>query len=417
MLLRNICGTVVSILVLSWASAQAADNWPVWRGPHHDGRVPDERPAVQWTEESLAWKTPIPGRGHSSPVVDQGRVFVTTGDEAQKSQWVLAFDLQSGRQLWERKLFEGGLDHRNHKRNSQASCTVAADGDKIYVSFLNDNAVWVVALSYQGEEAWRRKVTDYKSHWGYSASPALYEGTVIVAADHIEGGRLAALDRKTGEIRWSTPRPKSHNYPSPVIHHIGKSDQLLLAGCDQFSGYDPATGKELWTSPVTTLECVGAAVVSDGLAFASGGYPKKETVCVKTDGSGEVVWRNEVQSYVPSLLSHDGFLYAVIDSGIAYCWDCRTGAEKWKKRLGGTFNASPILAGENIYASREDGTTFVFQANPEQFELVAENRLGTEVFATPAFVGGRIVIRMAEVVDGKRQEWLCCVKKAPQGGK
>jgi outer membrane protein assembly factor BamB len=209
---------------------------------------------------------------------------------------------------------------------------------------------------------------------------------------------------------WSTPRPKSHNYASPVVYRIAGRDQLLVAGCDQFSAYDPATGRELWNvADATTLECVGTAVVSDGLAFASGGYPKKETVAVKADGSGQVVWRNDVQSYVPSLLAHDGCLYAVIDKGIIYCWEASTGAEKWKHRLSGTFNASPVLAGDRIYAAREDGTTFVFKASPEKFELLAENQLGQDVFATPAFVGNRIYTRIAEIQDGQRHEYLCCM--------
>jgi outer membrane protein assembly factor BamB len=162
---------------------------------------------------------------------------------------------------------------------------------------------------------------------------------------------------------------------------------------------------------------VGTAVVNGGLAFASGGYPKKETVAVKADGSGEVVWKNDVQSYVPSLLAHDGYLYAVIDKGIAYCWDAQTGEEKWKHRLSGTFNASPILAGNRIYAAREDGTTFVIKASPEKCEILAENQLGQEVFATPAFVKGRIYFRVAEMIDGQRRESLCCVERQSGTGR
>lgn len=408
-----VCPILTAIFALQSSWSTAGDRWPAWRGPHQDGRVLDERPPTTWTAETLAWKTPIPGRGHSSPVIDRNRIFLTTADETQKSQSVLAYDLATGQPVWQRKVFDQGLDQKTHKRNSQATCTIACDGERIFASFLNEHAVWIIALDYEGRELWRQSAGDYTSFWGYSASPTLYGETVIVAADHIDGGYVTALDRDTGKKLWSTPRPKSHNYTSPVVHRTGDKDQLLLAGCDQFSAYDPATGRELWTSAVTTLECVGTAVVHGATAFASGGYPKKETVCVKTDGSGEILWRNNVQSYVPSLLAHEGFLYAVIDSGIAYCWECRTGEEKWKQRLGGTFNASPILAGENIYAAREDGTTFVFRATPEKFEKVAENHLGHEIFATPAFVKNRIYFRIAETIAGQRQESLICVQHAP----
>jgi outer membrane protein assembly factor BamB len=411
--------TLAAVLLLQAAAAGAADNWPTWRGPDHDGRVLNENPPVKWTADSLAWKTPVPGRGHSSPVIDRGRIFLTSADEEKKVQMVLAFDQATGKELWRRPAFTGGYDdERVHKRNTQASSTVACDGERVYSSFLNDHAIWNIAFDYDGNELWRQKTGNYKSWWGYSASPILYGKTLIVTGDHIDGGFVAALDTKTGQQVWSTPRPKSHNYTSPVVYRIGDKDQLVLAGCDQFSAYDPATGKELWNVPAaTTLECVGTAVTSNGLVFASGGYPKKETIAVKADGSGEVVWRNDVQSYVPSLLAHDGFLYAVIDKGIAYCWDARTGEEKWKHRLSGTFNASPVLAGGNIYAAREDGTTFVFKASPERFELVAENQLGQEVFATPAFVNNRIYARIAEIKDGQRQEWLCCIQHLAGGGK
>jgi len=362
--------TLAALLLFQAAAACAADRWPTWRGPNHDGRVLDEAPPVRWTADNLAWKTPVPGRGHSSPVLDRGRIFLTSAEEESKLQMVLAFDQATGKEVWRRTVFEGGYDERTHKRNTQASSTVACDGQRVYCSFLNDHAIWNIAFDYDGKELWRQKSGDYKSWWGYSASPVLYKNTLIVTGDHIEGGFLSALDTATGNQVWSTPRPKSHNYTSPVVYRVQDRNQLLLAGCDQFSAYDPDTGRELWSIPATTLECVGTAVVSGDLAFASGGYPKKETVAVKTDGSGEIVWRNDVQSYVPSLLAHDGFLYAVIDKGFAYCWDAQTGEEKWKERLGGTFNASPVLAGGNLYAAREDGATFVFKASPEKFEKV-----------------------------------------------
>jgi outer membrane protein assembly factor BamB len=403
--------TLFTLFLAQAIAVSAADRWPTWRGPNHDGRVFDEKPPVEWTADSLAWKTPIPGRGHSSPVIDRGKIFLTSADEEKKVQMVVAFDQATGKELWRRHVFEGGYDdERVHKRNTQASSTVACDGERVYCSFLNDHAIWNIAFSYDGNELWRQRTGDYKSWWGYSASPLLYKKTLIVSGDHIDGGFVTALDVATGGTVWSTPRPKSHNYTSPVVYRLGDKDQLLLAGCDQFSAYDPTTGKELWTAPCTTLECVGTAVVSGGLAFASGGYPKKETVAVKADGSGEIAWKNDVQSYVPSMLAHDGYLYAVIDKGFAYCWDARTGEEKWKQRLSGTFNSSPVLAGGNIYAAREDGVTFVFKPSPEKFELVAENQLGTDIFATPAFVGNRIYVRIAEVDGTKRQEFLGCIK-------
>ncbi len=158
--------------------------------------------------------------------------------------------------MWRRTVFQGGYDERTHKRNTLASSTVASDGERIYCNFLNNHAIWTIALNFEGQELWRHRDGDYKSWWGYSASPALYGPSVIVTGDHIDGGYIVALDRSTGQELWKTERPKSHNYTSPVIYRIGDRDQLLLAGCDQFSSYDPTTGKPLWSTPVTTLECV-----------------------------------------------------------------------------------------------------------------------------------------------------------------
>jgi outer membrane protein assembly factor BamB len=154
---------------------------------------------------------------------------------------------------------------------------------------------------------------------------------------------------------------------------------------------------------------VGSVVVERDLAFASGGYPKSETVAVRADGSGEVVWRNTTKVYVPSMLAHDGYLYAVNDAGMAFCWEAATGKEQWKERLNGAFNTSPVLAGDHLFCAREDGTTFVIKPDPTKLTIVSENKLGSEVFATPAFAGNRIYLRAAELIDGKRQESLYCI--------
>jgi outer membrane protein assembly factor BamB len=193
------------------------------------------------------------------------------------------------------------------------------------------------------------------------------------------------------------------------VARVAGKDQVLLAGCNLFSSYDAASGKPLWSVAATTEECVGSVVVEGDLAFASGGYPKSETVAVRADGSGEVVWRNNTKIYVPSMLAHEGHLYGVTDSGIAVCWEAATGKECWKERLGGVFNASPVLAGKHLFVAREDGTTFVIAPDPAKLNVVAQNKLGSEVFATPSFAGNCIYLRVAETVDGKRQEFLYCV--------
>jgi len=151
-------------------------------------------------------------------------------------------------------------------------------------------------------------------------------------------------------------------------------------------------------------------LVTDGQrVFVSGGYPRKHVQAVLADGSGKTAWENTSQVYVPSMIAHQGYLYAVQDSGVATCWKSDTGEELWKERLGGTFTASLVLVGDNLFATNEPGQTFIFKARPDKFELVAENQLGDEVYATPAICGGRIYMRVVEKTDGQRQEMLYCL--------
>ncbi len=403
---------MIAVFGLAVLPSDAGENWPAWRGLNNDGKVPEENPPVKWdASTNVLWKTEVPGRGHSSPTVYGDRIYLATGDDEKLSQSVLAFDRKSGKKLWGKTLFSGfEKDKRLHKRNTLATSSIACDGERLLVLFMNDAAVHLTALSLEGEVLWQKEVGDFKSHWGYSASPILYKDLILVAADHANGGYVTALDRKSGKVIWRQDRPKSPNYPSPVVCKVAGKDQVILAGCKMLAAYDPASGKLLWSvDDATTEECVGSVVVDGGLAFASGGYPKKETIAVKADGSGEVVWRNEVQVYVPSMLTHEGYLYAITDKGEAYCFEAATGKEMWKERLGGIFNSSPVLAGEHVFITSQEGVTFVIKPGPKKLDVVSKNKLGSDVFATPSFAGDRIYVRASEKQNGKRQEFLYCV--------
>jgi outer membrane protein assembly factor BamB len=175
---------------------------------------------------------------------------------------------------------------------------------------------------------------------------------------------------------------------------------------------DPTTGEELWEIEGATTECVTSTVTDGNLIFTSGGYPKNHLAAVRADGSGTVAWENGSRVYVPSLIVRDGFLYGVLDEGIAVCWRCDTGEEQWRERLGGTFSSSPVLVDDRLYATNEEGTTFVFRADPAGFTPLAENQLGDEAFATPAICGGHVYQRVAFHRDDARQEVLYCLGDA-----
>jgi outer membrane protein assembly factor BamB len=387
-------------------------DWPWWRGPHRDGVAnPDQDPPTHWSEtENVAWKSPVPGRGHSSPTVVGPRVFLATADEQHETQSVLCYDRQSGKLLWESEVHRGKL-MRKHEKSTAASGTVACDGQSVFINFANGGAVHVTALDLDGKPRWQTKIADYIIHQGYGASPAVYQSLVIAVADSHAGGVVAALDRKTGAIAWKHDRPKEPNYTSPIILHVDGRDQLFMTGCNLFSSFDPLNGKVLWEVKGATTECVTSTVTDGSRVFSSGGYPKSHLAGVLADGSGEIVWETKDRVYVPSLLVRDGYLYGVLDAGVAACWKTDSGKEQWKKRLGGEFNSSPVLVGNTIYATNSRGETYVYRADPEKYDEVAVNKLGEQVMSSATICGGRIYLRVAEQVDGQRQEMLYCLAK------
>ena len=403
--------------VLPFASpataAIAATDWPAWRGPTRDGlAAPGQSPPIQWSEtENVLWKVPLPGRGHSSPTVVGERIYLATADPVTKSQSVLCLDRKSGKLLWQSEVHAANAESGKHGNSSAASSTVACDGERLFINFLNAGAVHTSALDLTGKVLWQRKVCDFVAHQGFASSPVLHAALVLVAADHRGGGVIAALDQKTGAPVWSEARPKLPNYTTPAIVQAGGRTQMVLAGCNLLTSLDPLTGKKLWEVAGSTEECV-VTMVTDGVrVFAGGGYPKNHTVAVLADGSGTVAWQNTARVYVPSMIVQAGHLYAVMDAGVAACWKSDTGEELWKERLGGDFFASPVRVDDRIYASNVSGKTFVFTATPKSFQLLAQNQLGEEAYASPVICGSRVYLRVA-TKGTARQEFLYCIGSA-----
>jgi hypothetical protein len=389
----------------------AANDWPCWRGAQGNGIASsDQSPPLRWSkDENVVWKAAIPGRGHSSPIVVGDRVIVATAEEDREIQSVLCFDRSTGALRWQATVHQGELDRKGHKKTTQASSTVACDGQRLFVNFLNRGAIFTTALDLEGKQLWQTKVSDFSTHQGFGSSPALYGPFVFITTDSRGGGVVAALDRASGKIMWQTPRPEKANYASAALLHAAGRDQLVVHGCDLVSSFEPLTGKKLWEIEGGTTECV-ATIVTDGQRiFASGGWPRKHVQAILADGSGKTEWENNSQVYVPSMVVKQGCVYAAQDAGVASCWKSDTGEELWKERLGGTFTASLVLVGENLFATNESGQTFIFKANPAKFELVGESKLGDEVYSTPAICGGRIYMRVVERMGEQRQEMLYCL--------
>jgi outer membrane protein assembly factor BamB len=408
----------LTLLLCPSAILSAADlpqfkssDWPWWRGLHRNGVASaQQNPPLKWSAtENILWKSPVPGRGYGSPTVYNNRIFLASADTEQETQFVLCYDRATGKQLWKTVVFKGGLSTKGNKKSTHASSTVACDGERVFINFINNGAAWTTALSLDGKQLWQTKITDYIIHQGYGSSPAIYGPLVIVSADNKGGGAIAGLNRANGKIVWKNDRPKTPNYPSPIILKVACKEQVLMTGCNLVTGMNPLTGKILWEIDGATTECVTSTVSNGELILTSGGYPKNHMSAVKADGSGEVVWENSTRVYVPSMLVKDDYIYSVTDNGVAICWDIKTGKERWKGRLGGTFSSSPVMVGTRIYVTNEGGETYIFRANPDKFVLLDENKLGTEVFATPTIVDSKIFMRVTTEADGKRQEMLYCI--------
>ncbi len=418
-----VLGTVVSIAwntafvgqaeaqvgVESFPKIDANQDWPWWRGVTRDGHststnVPDRFDL----NTNLDWSVPIPGRGHSSPIVVGKRVYFLTAEEKSQKHTVVAIDRDTGKTVWERVINEGGFPKKNHPKNTEASPSIACDGERLYVSVFHHLAVWGVALNLNGEQVWASKLGDFNPkmyEYGYAPSPTLYGGNVIFVLEYDGPSAIVALDRASGKEAWNSKRKDSISFSSPVVTSYQGQDYLLLSGVDTVNAYDPRNGKLIWSTPGTTMATCGTMVWDDGVVFASGGYPKQETIALEI-ATGKVLWRNKQKAYEQSMVATAGHLYSLTDSGVLYCWDGKTGEEKWKQRLAGPVSASGVLAGNKIYWANEAGQLWVFEANAKKYVELAKNQIGDESFASPAICGNQIFLRIAKNENGKRQEYL-----------
>ncbi len=381
----------------------AVSDWPWWRGPQLNGIAPASNPPTEFSPtQNVKWKISVPGRGHASPILWDSKIFIASADEQTEESLLLAYDRSSGQQLWKVMLHHGGFMKKVHRRNSHASSTPVCDGERVVVSFIHHERLWLSATDLNGKLLWQRDVGPYDAVYGYGPAPALYQNAIIVCADNdqTKAAFMAAVHRQTGEIIWRVRRPDVDTYATPIVPHVAGRDQLLLGGAGWLMSYSPTTGRELWRCSGPTAETTANTVAfSADRIFVSGGYPKPYALMsVKADGAGDVtsshtVWKTERgMPYVPSPLYHDGLVYIVDDNGIATCTDSQTGKPVWQKRLGGDFSASIVLCGDLLFAASEQGVVHVMKAG-RKYQEVARNEFQAEIMATPVILNGHIYLR------------------------
>jgi len=378
----------------------AAEDWPQFRGPDGEGHSTETGLPLQWSEsQNIRWKTPVTGRGWSSPVVANGRVWLTTSVERQgrASLRVLAYDVQSGKEVVNAEVFSLPNAVLKNEKNSLASPTPILEGERVYVHFGADGTA---ALSTDGKIVW--KITlPYDSMHGNGGSPTLYRDLLIVSCDGSDDAYVVALDKNTGKIRWKTQRrrPFDQSYTTPLVIQVDGRDQVVSIGAYRAAAYDPQTGREIWrVSYGDGFSNVPRPVFSHGLVFIGTGFQEPSMLAVRPTGTGDVTNTHVAYTiergapFTPSPLIVGDEFYMVSDIGVASCLDVKTGKIHWQQRVPGNYSASPVFADNRIYFLSEEGVATVI-APGKEFRRLAVNTLDGTTFASIAVSQGTFFIR------------------------
>jgi outer membrane protein assembly factor BamB len=405
MFLRRSLWALSALGCLTCCTWLAAADWGRFRGPNGTGIAADTSLPVEFGEESgLAWKVPVDA-GNSSPVVFGGRIYFQTANADGSERRLRCLALANGKELWVRQV--SGKQAKVHPKSSLASGSAAVDAQRVVMLFWDGETLSVHAYSPDGDPLWTRPLGQFSSQHGAGHSPVLVENRVLVANDQDGVAEVVALDAKTGEVLWKTPRTANRaNYSTPtLVERPGQPPELLVVSTAGTATYDLASGSETWKwnwkSNTKQLRTVASPLVTQGLVIFSGGNGPgdRQVAAVRLDGQGDVTethlaWEtHKLFPYVPSMLARGEHLYFVNDAGIAGCFLAKTGEQVWSHRLGeATVYASPLMAGGRIYAPAENGKVFVLNASPE-YELLATNQLDDSIIASPATADGLLLIR------------------------
>jgi outer membrane protein assembly factor BamB len=414
----------------------AARPWPSFRGPDASGVADGQRPPTTFDvarSVNVLWKTPIPGLGHSCPVVWGDRVYVTTavgsksepkvrtgnyGDvasvnETDKHSWqVFCLDRAGGKVLWRRTACEGVPKVKRHLKGSHANCTPATDGKHVVACF---GAEGLYCYDQGGRLLWKRDLGVLDSsfavlgeyEWGFGSSPVLYGGLVLLQCDLGRGSFIAAYSLEDGRRVWSTPRDEIASWSTPTVWANARRVELVTNASQYARGYDPQTGRELWRLAKKSEATIPTPVLGLGLVFiASGNRPIQPIFAIRPGASGDISLAEDQETnasvawsrmrggpYMTTPILYGDYLYVCSNAGILTCYEAHTGKEVYKQRLGGTsYTASPVAADGVLYFTSEQGQVRVVAAGP-RFRLLAVNDVGDVCMATPAICGGALLLR------------------------
>jgi outer membrane protein assembly factor BamB len=399
----------VAVVIVCTAVAQASD-WPDWRGPTADGHSDATGLPLTWSEtENIRWKTPIHDFGHSTPIVKDGQIWLTTATKKGTALFAVCIDLGSGKIIHDIEVFHPNMTKWIHPVNSYATPSVVIEKNRVYVHF---GAFGTACIdSNSGEVLWRQTELKCEHMQGPASSPLLFDDLLIVDLEGVDVQFMAAMNKHTGEVVWKKHRaPELYYeckpfyfkkaYQTPVIEVIDGQPQLISNGSQLVSGHDPATGKEIWRVVYGGDSTISRIVSGHGLFFVNTGGPPRGTRlwAIRQGGMGDltkthVAW--EVKEDVPletSPVLVGDLLYMISDNGILTCLEAKTGKAVWSKRLKGKYGASLLYADNRIYVSNKQGKTTVLKPGPT-FEILAENKLDAGFWASPAVADKSILLR------------------------
>ena len=411
-------------------------NWPAWRGPTADGVSAETGLPVRFDPDTNGlWKTATPGEGHSSPVVWDQLVFVSaaiagdpvpghkppvhvrngevylhagsTAGDLHHTLLALAYDARTGEEVWRRTVHDGPVYDNRYRTNTYASLTAITDGERVYFSFGNQG---LFAFTLEGEPLWATDLGDF-GVWGlgHGIMPVLHGETLILVCDNDdgEGSRIFGVDRRSGEIVWSTERRARKGWATPALLPVGGVTQLFVPGYHALAAYDAGSGVELWrTAPFEDSAPVHTPVhqpFGDGrLVFVSTGYPGKEMRALEVLPGVEprVRWSYERGTgYLPSALLYQGILFFLSDGGVITALDPEDGSLHFQARPThpGRYHSSPIGYEGHVLIGSLEGDLTVFRA-ADEFEIVAESSLPEAIWASPAIAGGTLFLRSVDAL-------------------
>jgi outer membrane protein assembly factor BamB len=397
----------LSLVFVTFALSVLGHDWPQFRGPTGQGLAEGKLPSEWSAVRNVAWKQPIPGNGWSSPIVWQGRIYLTTavpltgtaaGDQSLQA---LCLDADTGKILWKKEVFKqlGAAAPRIHTKNSHASPTPVTDGERLYVHFGHQGTA---CLDVDGKVLWKNNNLRYQPVHGNGGSPILVDRLLVFSADGSDKQFLAALDCKNGKVAWKTERKtelfKKFSFGTPLLIEVEGKKQIVSPGSGMVAAYDPKDGKEIWRVRYDGYSVVPRPVFGHGMVFVCTGYERPELLAIRPDGKGDVTdshlaWtarRNVPHSASPVQAEEE--LYMVSDLGVASCLDAKTGQVHWQERVGGNYSASPLFADGKVYFQSEEGDGIVVKAG-KSFERLARNSLDERTLASYAVVDNALLIR------------------------